>query len=372
MDESGNTGNNLFDLSQPVLYYGVLSSRVNLDLLALPYISAIKKKLNVERLHAVDLSEGRLVLMAPTILKMIKEYGLTFDFYRVIKSDYALIAFFDQVFDSGNNPAVAWSTYSTPMRYAMILNLTQFFDKETLRKAWSARIESDSKKAAEQLIDLCQDIKDRLSLSSDERLKQVVGDALQWAQDNPEAIQYNASTREQLLQISPNLIGFQYVLFGLASRLIKNKKAASKIVLDRQIQFNEAQQSLVNLYLKFPKEPVDMGFGLPVMDCRGMPNTPITVVSSKESAGLELVDIFLWIFKRYSEHKELPAELMPVITSQLHRGKTDELSLQGIFKRWHEWYANRPDVSAEDLESAKELLRAEEERRLRAVRRPTE
>ena len=34
VDESGHTGPNLFDAAQPMLYYGVLSSRVNLDVVA--------------------------------------------------------------------------------------------------------------------------------------------------------------------------------------------------------------------------------------------------------------------------------------------------------------------------------------------------
>ena len=34
VDESGHTGSELFDATQPVLYYGVISSDVNLDVLA--------------------------------------------------------------------------------------------------------------------------------------------------------------------------------------------------------------------------------------------------------------------------------------------------------------------------------------------------
>jgi hypothetical protein len=34
VDESGHTGPNLFDAEQPLLYYGVLSSRVNVDVVA--------------------------------------------------------------------------------------------------------------------------------------------------------------------------------------------------------------------------------------------------------------------------------------------------------------------------------------------------
>lgn len=33
VDESGHTGSELFDATQPVLYYGVLSSDMNLDVL---------------------------------------------------------------------------------------------------------------------------------------------------------------------------------------------------------------------------------------------------------------------------------------------------------------------------------------------------
>lgn len=31
IDESGNSGINLFDLEQPYLYYGILSSQFNID-----------------------------------------------------------------------------------------------------------------------------------------------------------------------------------------------------------------------------------------------------------------------------------------------------------------------------------------------------
>jgi len=34
VDESGNTGLHLFDAAQPLLYYGVLGARANLDVIA--------------------------------------------------------------------------------------------------------------------------------------------------------------------------------------------------------------------------------------------------------------------------------------------------------------------------------------------------
>ncbi len=55
VDESGHTGPNLFDDSQPFLYYGTLSSKLNLDVLGKKYIPAIRKKVETKRLHAAEL-----------------------------------------------------------------------------------------------------------------------------------------------------------------------------------------------------------------------------------------------------------------------------------------------------------------------------
>jgi hypothetical protein len=207
-------------------------------------------------------------------------------------------------------------------------------------------------------------------LFPDKRLKQVISDALQWAQDHPNVIQYNASSDEDLFQIAPNLIGFQLVMWGLASRLRKTKNIASRITVDQQIEFNKAQQALASLYLKFPNNiPIQMGCGLPDMNFKGMPTIPITISNSKDSAGLELVDIFLWIFKRYSESKKLSPALSLIIRSQLYRGNTDELSLRAVFNKWKEWYDNSPVVTEENLKIAQELLKKEEERRLKAVKK---
>ena len=54
VDESGHTGTNLFDQSQPTLYYGVLSTNLNLDLLGKKYLPKIHRLLNVQRLSIIE------------------------------------------------------------------------------------------------------------------------------------------------------------------------------------------------------------------------------------------------------------------------------------------------------------------------------
>lgn len=45
VDESGHTGANLFDENQPILNYGVLSAKTNLDVLAAPKVKKLGKSL---------------------------------------------------------------------------------------------------------------------------------------------------------------------------------------------------------------------------------------------------------------------------------------------------------------------------------------
>ena len=130
VDESGHTGTNLFDANQPFLYYGIISARVNLDVLAKPYIEKARARHGVERLHANELGMGGLVECAGPLCGLQKKYKPTFDMYRVAKADHAIISFFDQVFDQGLNPAMTWSGYWTPMRYVLLLKLASLFDED--------------------------------------------------------------------------------------------------------------------------------------------------------------------------------------------------------------------------------------------------
>ena len=106
VDETGQTGRNLFDKTQPVLSYGVLSSDANLDKVAEADLAVIRKTLGVQRLHAAELGLHRLSDLIDTLLVLQKKHRIRFDIWQVVKRDHAIISFFDQVFDQGMNPAV--------------------------------------------------------------------------------------------------------------------------------------------------------------------------------------------------------------------------------------------------------------------------
>ena len=303
VDETGHTGPKLFDPAQPVLSYGVLSSPENLDEVAEFELAVIRKKLGVHRLHAAELGMYRLSEIVDTMLVLQKKHRIRFDIWQVVKRDHAIISFFDQVFDQGMNPVVPWSAYWTPLRYPLLLNLANLFDDELAEKAWNARLEAHNERSAIQFSQVCNILLRRVHIL-DERSKEIITDALNWALVNFNELNYNCKTKKDRLRVMPNMIGFQSVMHGICARLgAPNRKA--KIIVDQQSQFNTTQQELSEFYHKIREQPWLLGPGLPVMDMKNMPAAPLVFESGTRSAGLELVDLYLWTFKRGMENKEL-------------------------------------------------------------------
>lgn len=367
IDESGHTGPNLFDPEQPVLYYGVLFSKVNVDVLAQKRLKRLRLRLGVERLHATELGNGRLIEIVDDLCEIQSSLDLRFDIYRVAKPDHAIISFFDQVFDSGMNPAVTWTGYWTPLRYVLLGKLASLFDERLAKFAWEARLELNDGKSEALLTQVCRELQERVNSLRDARSIELISDALKWAAENPSEISYNANTKKDRLSIMPNIIGFQFVMIGIAAKLNKLERKASKIIVDQQSQFNKAQKTLADFYSAARNITLASGPGLPELSFKGMPTIPIVFSSGKESAGLELTDIYLWVFKRAMEEEELAPELYALIKPHLHRTRTDELSLNAIMKRWGEYFQNIPEPTPEELEAGRKTFAFDEARRRRAI-----
>lgn len=365
VDESGQTGHNLFDEHQPMLYYGVCSSRLNLGVLLKPHIAALAKKFGWEELHANELGVRELTKAAPTIERLIKEYRINFDIYRIAKIDFALICFFDQVFDQGVNPAMTWSGYWSPMRYVLLLKLSALFDGDLLKRAWNSRIDLKSSRAEAELVLICRELRGRVGVLPDERSRQLIGDSLLWVEQNPTEISYNAINRKHRDQISPNLIAFQSVMHGIARRLGSSAENATEIVVDEQTQFNKAQEFLSQHHSRMSGQILPLGAGLPEADYRNAPRAPLIISSSQNNPGIQLSDTFIWLFRRYMEGRPLSAPLLSIIQRVGRRSLFDEISLEAISKRWTRWFDELPDLDDQAIEKGKELVALDEARRVK-------
>ena len=363
VDETGQTGRNLFDKTQPVLSYGVLSSEADLDKVAEADLAALRKTLGVERLHAAELGLHRLSDLVDTLLVLQKKHRIRFDIWQVVKRDHAIISFFDQVFDQGMNPAVPWSAYWTPLRYPLLLNLSNLFDDELAEKAWRARLEAHDERSCSLFSEVCGVLLQRVHSLGDARSVELITDALSWAMVNFDELGYNCKTNKEKLQIMPNMIGFQSVLHGICSRLgAPNRKA--DIIVDQQSQFNTTQRELNEFYYQIRDMPWELGPGLPVMNMKNMPAEPLVFQSGTKSAGLELVDIYLWTFKRFMEDKALTKPLSRLVYTNLKTARTNSVSIQSVASRFKELLGKLPVPSAEIMRLAQELRDFDEARRM--------
>ncbi|EKN3442206.1 DUF3800 domain-containing protein [Yersinia enterocolitica] len=362
VDETGHTGPKLFDPTQPVLSYGVLSSPADLDEVAEPELAVLRKKLGVQRLHAAELGMYRLSEVVDTLLVLQKKHRVRFDIWQVAKRDHAIISFFDQVFDQGVNPVVPWTAYWTPLRYPLLLNLANLFDDDLAEKAWNARLEAHNERSAALFCEVCDVLLQRVHIL-DARSVELITDALGWAAANFDELGYNCKTQKDRLRIMPNMIGFQSVMHGICTRLGAPERKA-EIIVDQQSQFNTTQRELSEFYRQIREQPWALGPGLPIMDMKNMPAAPLVFQSGTRSAGLELVDIYLWTFKRFMEDKELTKPLARLIYTNRNTANTDSVSLESVGKRFREFFENLPEPTSEMMKNGREYQEVEEARRL--------
>ena len=334
IDESGNTGLHLFDPNQPILYYGVLGCRSNLDLTAEPLLKELRASLGVERIHANQLGVARLTGIAERLTRFSKKNDLRFSLFKVAKRDHAIMSFFDQVFDAGMNDAVPWAHYWTPLRYILLFQVEHLFDEELAKEAWAARREQNPARCATKLKELCLKLLERVDHLPDARSRELISGALKWAAANPEKISYGVGNYDSELQISPNLVGFQQVLAGISQQSAAMDRAVRRITVDQQTEFNGAQAELADIYKRLRGHSQEMGPGMPKADFSNMPEVPPTFLPGDKSAGLELVDVTLWIAKRLLEERDTSDELRTLLWAQAKRGGADEVSFAGLDKRW--------------------------------------
>lgn len=366
IDESGHTGNNLFDENQPYLYYGVLGSNLNLDILAETTVLDLRKKVGAtDRLHAAELGEEKLSLIIPDLLNITKKLDLSFDFYRVRKDDYPVICFFDQVFDQGVNPAMTWSGYWTPLRYVLLAKINSLFTNELKKLAWEARLEAKDAICDQKVVYICESLLNSLHKIPDSRSQQIIGDTLLWAIKHTRELSFNAKTKNDRKFISPNLIGLQAAYFGIINRSKKKKRKVLGIKIDQQHEFNTSQDFLLELYRKIEGTYSPIGFHIGEMDFRGVKMPSPQFCSSKKSYGLELVDLYLWIIKRAIEEKLYSISLKYFVIKLSNKIYTDEVSIHSTLVRLEKWLAETPAPSEEQIMLNQELFKRDEERRLK-------
>lgn len=373
IDEAGNTGNNLFDPAQPRLSYGVLSSLINADVLCIEVHKKIQREIGNQQIHANHLGIGGLSNIAGYLVEIQNRMQFDFDYYFIEKLDYALVLFFDAVFDAGLNEAVKWDVYWTPMRYLIIHKLSALFDEALLRESWRLCTAKDIERHERDIIQLLSEVKKRAkTVGLDSRSTEIIVDALDFGIARPMDLDFGFPDQKI---VSPNAVGFQFVVSCIARRVRKkNRKKASSIIIDRQHQFNHVQiethyysSKIAESLRKAPHKekklylnhPLFATFDEAEITQKGLSDRELTISKSADSIGLQIADVYLWIANRIFTGQKLSDELLYLWSLLDRRSLIDGISLKGMARRFMEFENKLPkfeDLTEEQRQMAGDMI----------------
>ena len=101
VDESGNTGNRIFDPERPLFITAAMATKTNFDLVCSREVAAIARKVGATALHANVLGVARVEVIADDLTRIIKKADARFFFSRLEKSYLAAAKVYDTYFDQG-------------------------------------------------------------------------------------------------------------------------------------------------------------------------------------------------------------------------------------------------------------------------------
>lgn len=294
-DESGNSGLKLFGDQQDTFWTGTLISFADVDRKYTGMHNELLGLAGKPELHGNELGLGRIEKIAGRLAWFIREKKLRFSFIRVHKPYLAATKLFDLAFDSGANPAVPPLAYGVRhLRLINLLHFAQLLAFDDLKEFWNLFQAQDPNRFGR----LLASIRDRVSRAPyDQRSVQVLTESLDWASRHPNAVLDPFGEGD-----APNFVAFTALFDHLHQFHKQYGHTIGCFVHDEQDQFIPHFREAFPLLAKFQgkTDPLAMISDIePIstFDCA------LEVRSSRNSFGLQLIDVCLWLTKRVLENR---------------------------------------------------------------------
>lgn len=372
IDESGNSGININDVSQPYFYTLSLISESDFENKIKCQMANIRKNLNCNELHGNELGISKIDSIAETLLSIIKKYSISFNLSIIEKNYIPLASFVDVLFDSFDNKAVPWHIYNIlELRGLLLLKLYPAVNKDILYKFWTGCIhENNTSKACKNFSKICEAVIKNISSIQDTRCEQIVSEAMEWAQKNPSQFFPQLEEKKLKLMASPNFISFTLQLPQLCNIAIEKNTTICSIIHDEQAQFGNTFKFYYDSSQKSGKVKLPPYFAqdstlnfAPLKECN------FIMKSSLNCEGLQLADVFLFLIKKHLEGKDITGKAQKLLEYILENTYVNQFTFSSfidmIGERLVDIYS-RP-ISREDVEKGKELLKEIEARRILAM-----
>ncbi|WP_375205631.1 DUF3800 domain-containing protein [Hyphococcus sp.] len=370
VDESGNTGKNIFDLNQPDFFTAAFISRGDFDRIYSEKLKKIASLVNDDAIHAAELGFGGLEKIAPDIVRLLSGIRAYFFVSRVQKSYLLASKMFDVLFDSGENAAVAWHVYNMrPLRLILVFKLAYIIDDDIAKRFWDALLEPAETKAQEKLCVVCQNLLLNVPILPDEASRKKLSDALRWIIKHPECIHIHIEQKLARKGHFPNMVAFANLLDGLEQYSKSVKRPVAQIIHDDQSEFEAILKFWHEMFSSASDEPIHwLGETYVFQKVVG---SQFSVVSDNDSSGIQIADIVLWLYNQFRQGKEIPPNCGAILEYVFLNGWESDFSYRGVQDQLLEKYGSILFGELEPEQEAKARLMIEqaENRRLEAMER---
>lgn len=330
IDETGNTGAKLLDRDQPLFITAALMTRSDFDKRFGAEVNACAAALGVGEIHANQLGVGRINEIAGDLLKIVRKAGPAFFLARVEKRYVLAAKIFDTLFDSYENKAVAWHIYNIrPLRITMVFKLADLLDDELSEQFWNALMDKVDERARSKMAAFCTALDARTNLIWDSRSREIVSAGLNWAASNPEALEFVHSDKLGRKGHLPNMVGFGNLLAGIERQSNVWKRPVEAIKHDRQHEFEQSIKFWHKMYSNAREDVVHLPLG-EKMVLRKVFGSRLEISTAKESAGIQIIDVILWLFARSLRGDVLPTNCQSLLEYVYSRAYQDDFSFAGV------------------------------------------
>ena len=329
VDETGNTGAAMLDPDQPFFVTAALLTRSDFDARFGAEIRAIAASLGVDEIHANRLGLHVVDGIAGALLKVLRKAGPAFAMSRVEKRYVVATKVFDTLFDSYENKAVPWHVYNVvPLKIMMAFKIASLMDDGLAQQFWNALLDVNADRARVGMAAFCVELRKRVPALPDKRSRQVADEALAWAAAHPEALEFVHSDKIGRKSHLPNMVGFGNLLQAIEEQSVFWGRAVEVIKHDRQQEFAQALGFWHQMYWNARPDVVQLPLG-PKLVLRKVFGSRLEISSAKESAGIQAIDVILWLFGR-SMREELPPASSRLLDYVLGRARQDDFSFAGV------------------------------------------
>ena len=250
----------------------------------------------------------------------------------------------------------------------MVFKLASVLDDILAQEFWDALLEKNDNRAHAKMAQFCVSLRTCASLIPDARSREIVADALDWVTANPEALEFVHANKIGRKGHLPNMVGFGNLLAGIERQSNVWSRPVDMIKHDRQHEFEPAIKFWHEMYSNARDDVVSLPLG-EQMVLRKVFGSRLVITAAQESAGIQVIDVILWLFSRSLKGEQLPNKCQELLNYVYSRAYQDDFSFAGVGAATEELIdeiETRP-LPPGALEDARALQIELEERRKAAV-----